>query len=409
MPTILHIEDDPSNRLLVSKLLTKAGYHVTDAVDGLDGIRKARAERPDLILVDIAIPGLDGYEVTLRLRAEPSLNDVPIVAITAEGSREASLAVGCDGFMQKPIRARSFVETVRGYLKGRRDLPPPDPTGEALRRQSQLIASHLEEKVAQLSAANARLVELDHARKAFYRNISHELSTPMTPIVGYVRLLRDSELGPLTDSQAKSLAAVDDCVRRLRTLIDSLLDVTGIETGRLRLSMRDYDLGRVVREEISHFATSIQARSQRLAVDVPAAGLKGWGDPDCLGRAVAQLLDNAIKFTPEGETIGVKLSETDPGWYEVCIADNGPGVPEARRKSIFDAFFQVDGSPTREHGGTGVGLAIAQGIAQGHGGSVSLDSPAREQIQSAVLTGAAFKLRVPVRAVRLMNAPQAED
>jgi len=94
MATILHIEDDPANRLLVRKLLAPVGIQVVDAADGLEGLRRARANPPDLILVDIAIPGLDGYEVTLRLKAEPELRNVPIVAITAEGSRETSLAVG---------------------------------------------------------------------------------------------------------------------------------------------------------------------------------------------------------------------------------------------------------------------------------------------------------------------------
>src|SRR5690606_25344658 len=103
MPRVLHIEDDPANRLLVRKLLTPAGFDVVDAVDGLDGIRKATEGQYDLVLVDIAIPGLDGYEVTLRLRSEERLKYVPIVAITAEGNRNASLAVGCDGYLQKPI------------------------------------------------------------------------------------------------------------------------------------------------------------------------------------------------------------------------------------------------------------------------------------------------------------------
>jgi CheY-like chemotaxis protein len=120
VPKILHIEDDPANRLLVRKLLSPAGFEVVDATDGIDGIRKALAERPDLVLVDIAIPGLDGYEVTLRLRAEPTLRGVPIVAITAEGNRDTSLAVGCDGYLQKPIDARSFADKVLGYLKGLR-------------------------------------------------------------------------------------------------------------------------------------------------------------------------------------------------------------------------------------------------------------------------------------------------
>ena len=187
MARILHIEDDAANRLLVRKILTPAGFEVIDAVDGVEGIRRAISEHPDLVLVDIAIPGLDGYEVTLRLRAEPQLRHVPIVAITAEGNRETSLAVGCDGFLQKPIDARNFVETIQGYLLGLKD--KGDQTSKHLRLQSQRIVSHLEEKLEQLSSANARLLEMDQARKEFYRNVSHELATPMTPIVGYVRLL----------------------------------------------------------------------------------------------------------------------------------------------------------------------------------------------------------------------------
>ena len=246
MPRILHIEDDPSNRLLVRKLLAADGMEVIDAADGLEGIRKACELAPDLVLVDINIPQLDGYEVTLRLRGEPSLHDTPIVAITAEGDRETSLAVGCDGYFQKPIDARSFARAVRGYLRGHRESSAPKADDSRLRQQSQRIVAHLEEKVAELSAANQRLVELDRARTSFYRNVSHELATPMTPIVGYVKLLVDGELGPLSRGQEKALRSVEDCVVRLRAVIDNLLDVTGLETGKLRLALRHYDLSDVL-------------------------------------------------------------------------------------------------------------------------------------------------------------------
>src|SRR5688572_21125419 len=194
MPRILHIEDDPANRLLVRKLLQNAGHEVIDAADGLEGIRLACTLRPDLVLVDLNIPGLDGFEVTLRLRGEPSLVGVPIVAITAEGDRETSLAVGCDGFLQKPIDARSFASIIDQFLHGAREVAPSSGGSQLLREQSQRIVARLEEKVAELSRANARLRELDAARTEFYRNISHELATPMTPIVGYVKLLADDEL-----------------------------------------------------------------------------------------------------------------------------------------------------------------------------------------------------------------------
>jgi signal transduction histidine kinase len=394
MSTILHIEDDPANRLLVRKLLTVAGFEVIDAADGLEGIRKARQTRPDLVLVDIAIPGLDGYEVTLRLRAEPELHDVPIVAITAEGNRDASLAVGCNGFVQKPIDARSFARNVESYLKGQRDASPRARTDQHLRAQSQRIVGHLEEKIAELVAANERLMELDNARKEFYRNITHELATPMTPIVGYLKLLVDGELGPLDPPQQKALGAMGDCVQRLRALIDNLLDVTGLETGRLRLVRQPYDLVSLARNAVDRKASALERARCQLVTELPER-LAAVGDAERLRRAIEQLLDNAAKFSPPGTMIGLRVRSVSGGRLEVCVADNGPGVPPEKAERLFQAFYQVDGSPTRAHGGTGVGLAIVRGIAQGHGGDVHVLSPSNEQIAGYRLTGAAFYLVLP--------------
>ncbi|HLV67235.1 MAG TPA: hybrid sensor histidine kinase/response regulator [Polyangiaceae bacterium] len=391
MPKVLHIEDDPANRLLVRKLLGPAGFDVVDAADGLEGVRKAFDEHPDLVLVDLAIPGLDGYEVTLRLRSEPSLHNVPIVAITAEGNREASLAVGCDGYLQKPIDARSFADTVRGYLQGRRE-SPSEHTGQHLLLQSQRIVSHLEEKIAELSSANRRLVELDQAKKEFYRNISHELATPMTPIVGYIKLLVDGELGELTTPQQKALRAMDDCVQRLRRLIDNLLDVTALETGRMRFAPREYDLADVVRLAIGR-QSAFDAGRLRLVADLPKRGtLIGTGDVDRIGRALDQIFDNAAKFVPQGGTVGVRARRLPSGHFEICIADTGPGVPAEKTAKLFEPFYQLDGSPTRSYGGTGVGLAIVRGVALGHGGDARMASPADEEIVGVRFTGAAVYL-----------------
>ncbi|MEO7094319.1 MAG: response regulator, partial [Polyangiales bacterium] len=248
--TILHIEDEPANRLLVRKLLTADGMQVVDAETGLEGIRKALEIKPDLVLIDLNIPDLDGFEVALRLRSDPKLAGVPLVAITAEGDRDTSLAVGCDGFIQKPIQARRFAEDVRAYLGGRRERPS-QPNDNRLRAQSEKIVRHLEEKVAELVAANERLRTMDKLRKEFYRNVSHELATPLTPIVGYLSMMLNDELGPLNKQQAKALRAVDDCTKRLRGQIDNLLDVTGLETGKIRFFHKDYDFLDTVRRAIA--------------------------------------------------------------------------------------------------------------------------------------------------------------
>jgi signal transduction histidine kinase len=390
MPKVLHIEDDPANRLLVRKLLTPAGFEVIDAVDGLDGIQKAMRDTPDLVLVDIAIPGLDGYEVTLRLRAEAKLASVPIVAITAEGNRETSLAVGADGFIEKPIDARTFAGTIASYLGGQREQSVPSEA--VLRKQSQRIVGHLEEKVQQLSDANQRLLELDQARKEFYRNVSHELSTPMTPIVGYVRLLCDQELGPMNPQQLKALRAVDDCAARLRGLIDNLLDVTAIETDRMQFVFKDYELVQLATRQIERLRPEFGARGIRLVVDLAPGPLRGVGDPDRLGRALEQLLNNALKFTPSGGTVLVRVAPHGDDLYEFLVSDSGPGVPEDVKTRVFEPFFQADGSVTRAYGGAGVGLAVVRGIARGHGGVVRLRSPSLDEVDGMPLTGAGFSM-----------------
>ena len=398
MPRVLHIEDDPRNRLLVRKLLVADGVDVIEAADGLEGVRLALSQRPDLVLVDLNIPGLDGYEVTLRLRADGGLKGVPIVAITAEGERETSFAVGCDGFLQKPIDARNFARQVRAYLAGHRerlDSMNADATGERLRVQSGRIVAHLETKVAELSAANERLRDLDRVRTEFYRNISHELATPMTPIVGYLRMMQDEELGDLTNPQKKALRAMDDCVRRLRGILDNLVDVTGLETGKMRFFHREYDFLDTVRRAVAHHADAFAEHQITVLEEYPRGPLPAYGDSDRLLRAILQLLDNAAKFTPQGGSVGLGIWETE-ATYELVVADSGPGVPKERTERIFEPFVQGDGSATRAHGGVGVGLAIARRVARGLGGDLHVEHGAK--IEGSLLPGAAFTLSVAKRA-----------
>ncbi len=397
MSRVLHIEDDPANRLLVRKLLVADGHEVIDAADGLEGVRLAIENRPDLVLVDLNIPGLDGYEVTLRLRSEPSLEGLRIVAITAEGDRDTSFAVGCDGFIQKPIDARGFAAIVRLYLGGHREpyTSSADATGERLRLQSHRIVGHLEQKVSELSKANERLREVERLRTEFYRNISHELATPMTPIVGYLRMLLDEELGGINKPQAKAMRAMDDCVRRLRATLDNLIDVTGLETGKMRFFHREYDFLDTMRRAVSSYADAFADRQLTVLEETPRGPLPAYGDPDRLARAASQLLDNACKFAPEGGVVGVRVRVLEDH-YEVLVADSGSGIVQDRAEQVFEPFYQIDGSPTRAHGGVGVGLAIARRVARGLGGDLKLTAGAT--VEGQYVPGAALWLTVAKRA-----------
>lgn len=397
MSRILHIEDDARNRLLVRKLLASEGHEVIDAADGLEGVQLAISTKPQLVLVDLNIPGLDGYEVTLRLRGEPSLRGIPIVAITAEGDRDTSLAVGCDGFIQKPIDARQFAGQLAKFLEGHRERMHStlEEQADRLKSQGGRIVARLETKVAELSKANERLREVERLRSEFYRNVSHELATPLTPIVGYLRMLIDQELGPTVPPQQKALRAMDECVQRLRTTLDNLVDVTGLEMGRMKFMHRDYDFLDVCRRAIAHYADRFSSSNQTLLEEIPRGPMRALGDPDRVQRAIGQLLDNAHKFTPAGGLIGVTVRALESS-YEVVVADNGGGVARERQAQLFEAFYQVDGSATRSHGGVGVGLAIARRIARGHGGDVKLLE--NIHVEGMFLAGAVFSLSVQKKA-----------
>ncbi|MFI5301027.1 MAG: ATP-binding protein, partial [Polyangiales bacterium] len=340
---------------------------------------------------------LDGFEVALRLRSDPSLAGTPLIAITAEGDRDTSLAVGCDGFIQKPIQARKFAEEVRAYLAGRRERPL-QRTDERLRAQSEKIVRHLEEKVAELVAANERLRTMDKLRKEFYRNVSHELATPLTPIVGYLSMLLNDELGPLGKQQQKALRAVDDCTRRLRGLIENLLDVTGLETGKIRFFHKDYDFLDTVRRLIAGNADKMADAGIEIIEELPRGPLPGYGDADRLARAMQQILDNACKFAPRGGQVGVRVRTLPSGHYELYVTDSGPGIPDDQIEKIFEPFFQVDGSPTRQFGGVGLGLALVRRVAQALGGDVKAYSRALEAIGGVRFPGAAFTMVIAMRA-----------
>lgn len=373
---ILHIEDDPDNRRLVSKVLTAAGYDVVQAVDGATGIRRAIEERPDLVLIDINVPGLDGYEVTVRLRSEAHLEGTPIVALTAEGEPDLSFAVGCDGFIKKPIDVRTFPARIGRFLEGHRDKGAGGRrSDDVLRRELGNVVRHLEAKVAELEKSNEKLRELERLRAEFYRNLSHELSTPLTPVVGYLRLLLDERLGPLTLVQRKTLESVDACTARLRALIENLLDVTALETGRMHFYYREYDFTALARDATQ--AARIAAADKGIAfdLDVPPRNLAARGDPDKLGRAISHVAANAVKFTDGGGRIHLSVFEEGVSRIGFAALDTGEGIPAEALDRVFDPFYQVDGSVTREQGGAGLGLTYARRVIEALGGKIWAESP----------------------------------
>ena len=411
MARVLHIEDNPVNRLLVRKLLTAVGHEVIDAETGLEGIRLAEASNPELVLVDINVPDIDGYDVTLRLRGMPNMQGKPIVAITAEGDRETSLAVGADGLIQKPIDAQRFPEQVAKYLAGHTERSDRDgDDAEILRSRSQKLVARLEQTVTGLSDANRKLEENARLRQMFLQNLSHEFATPMTPVVGYLRLLLDEEVGPLTPLQRKCLESIHTATQKLRSLIDTLLDVSHLETGRLHLFDRDYDFANVVSRALSETDMRFKQAGIQLVCDEGPEKLPARGDPDKLRRAMVHILDNALKFSTRGSevAVGVRALGKTPSCglrYEFVVADNGPGISNTAKHQILEPFFQVDGSRTRSHGGVGLGLAYARNVAEALGGGIEVQSPPEVIVAGRTLAGTAIRLTVDPEPARRESHP----
>lgn len=398
MARILYIEDDPASRTLVKKVLENVGHEVLLAENGVLGVQTALSERIDMVLVDINLPGLDGYEVTLRLRGVPSLAKIPIIAVTAHGDRMTSLAVGCDGFIEKPI-GRTFPKDLAPYLRGHRERV--DDTGEQLLREtSHRLVERLEAKIGELSEANAKLEGMVQIRREFLRNLCHELATPMTPVVGYLKMLRNGELGALSGQQMAAITQVEASTTRLRSLLDTLHDVASLETGRLAFARRDFDL----RMQATRALTDVKPRAADLRLEVssliPTRAMPTTGDPDKIRRAIAHLLDNALKFTPRGGQIAFEVQEDGGHGYLLRIADGGPGIPPDQLDRVLDPFFQLDGSETRAYGGVGMGLAFARRVAEVHSGTLRVFSPPTGPVAGKLLKGTEVSMLVGTKPSR---------
>jgi len=257
------------------------------------------------------------------------------------------------------------------------------------------LRARMQAMVAEVSQANQRLEENSRLRQEFLRNLSHEFATPMTPVVGYLRLLLNEELGSISALQRKTLESINTSTHKLRALIDTLLDISNLDSGRLHLYEREYDFAAVVEKALDEIGDAASQRGVDIVQEETRAKLPARGDPDKLRRAMVHILDNALKFTPRGHEIAVAIVALEQEEaYQLLVADSGPGVSPRDRERILQPFFQVDGSPTRSHGGVGLGLAFARHVAEAMAGSISVESPPKEPVAGRLLPGTCVRLTV---------------
>jgi signal transduction histidine kinase len=397
-PRVLCIQGDEGLRSRVRTLLEEAGFAVDTTATGLEGIERALTLPPDLVLADVHLPDLEGYELVARLKREDALRRVPFVAIGgAKSDHDVALAAGADGFVQPPFDER-LGEELRAFLAGKRERLDEDGERETLRAISSAMAVHLESALTSGRRATERVLELDRLRSAFMHNLAHELSTPITPLAGYLRILLGEKLGQLAPQQRKIVESMLQSVNRLTRVVDNLSDFASLQAGKAPILSGPVDPDALAEEVVAELRGAIG--DARLHVTVSKSGSPPvQADVRKLRQAVLNLVTNAVKFSPHGADVLVEIIRLD-GKLRYAVYDQGPGIAAGEGERIFEPLYHAAtrGDDARQPG-SGLGLPVARRIAEAHGGRVYVESPPRTQPGGSGrhYTGSKFVLEIPVQ------------
>ncbi|OQY13365.1 MAG: hypothetical protein B6I31_01350 [Desulfobacteraceae bacterium 4572_19] len=345
---ILVVDDDEINREVVRSKLADT-YRIDLAENGIRCISMANKLLPDLILLDIMMPEMSGYEVIKRLKMEKRTKDIPIICLSAKtqiSSIQKAINLGAMDYVSKPFHEEELIVRIETQLK-----------------QKKLIEN---------------IKEALKVKTEFLTTMSHEIRTPMNAIAGFIGLFLNMDLN---EKQRECLEYIKSASDSLMNIIEDILNFTEIDSGKLALKDEAFDICDMSYKLITLFKTNAEIQGLKIISTIPDAeslprNVKG--DINQLNQVLINLLNNSMKFTKKGLitlSLGVEWENKDTVCFKFTVTDTGIGVPSDKKKIIFDAFSQADGSLTREFGGTGLGLAISNKLIQKMGGKLWVESP----------------------------------
>ncbi|MET0794022.1 MAG: hybrid sensor histidine kinase/response regulator [Polyangiaceae bacterium] len=364
--TILVVDDNEQNRAFARLTLEEEGYRVILAASGEASIERYREQAPDCVLLDVRMPGLDGFATCARIRQLPNGDETPIVFLTAQrdlDTFDAALRAGGDDFLTKPVRPTELLLRVQTALKLRRARASNREYVDLLRQQR--------DDLMRLQLQKERLMGF----------VVHDLKNPVSNIDLQAQLLVRDRLSP---DAREAGAGIREEVRSLMRLLLNLLDLSKSEEGRLVPARSDFELVSLIQEVCEALGVRARARDIRLQQLIEANTLRA--DRDLLRRVLENLLENALRHAPSNSVVEVS-ARSQAGATELRVADAGQGVPLEMREAVFDRFIQVDNQePAVSRSGRGLGLAFCRLAVEAHGGRIWVEDAE---------PGAVFSLSIP--------------
>ncbi|MFY0526837.1 response regulator [Archangium gephyra] len=353
--TILNVNDDDATRYLSTRTLRMAGYRVLEAATGEEALRLAVQERPDVVVLDVKLPDISGYEVCQRLRAQPHTASIAVMHTSATfvtpDKKVRGLEGGADAYLTEPFEGEELIATVRSLLRMRR-------AEQDLRRRAE------------------HLTEADRRKDLFLAMLAHELRNPLAAITTAVSILeRRATVDP---KDGRMVSIIQRQTNHLARLVDDLLDVSRLTRGKVELRQARVDLRGVLEQVLTVFRPQAEGKQLKLESSLPPVPLWMEADTTRLVQVFTNLLDNAMKYTNEGGSILVKaerlLSEDGSASARVRVKDTGIGIRAEVLPSVFELFSQADESLERTRGGLGIGLTLVHNLVEMHGGRVEAHS-----------------------------------
>ncbi len=350
-PMILVVEDNPTLLEGLNALLEFAGYRMATAENGREALKLLDEITPDLIISDITMPGIDGYEFQSKVRERPELLGVPFIFLTARGGKaEIRLGkeLGADDYITKPFDEEDLLSAVRSKLSRWEDL------------------------------RKVRDEQIEDVKKRILLTMSHEFRTPLTYILNYAEMLKPDEQDISEEEYEQFMNGICKGATRLNRLVEDFILLVELETGEME---KAYHSRRAEIPNTSSWLRSVGHRSQEeteakgltLILDIPDDLPPIVVDEKYIADAITRLLANAVKFSmPMSESVRLVAGVRDDT-LRVSVEDQGVGIPEKEMASLFNIFHQIDRAK-REQQGTGLGLAICMGIVTIHGGQITVES-----------------------------------